>query len=257
MKKVSALLVFIISSLMSFAQSDKQFSLGFNACPNIGWLSGQDTEPNDQIDIKSNGARMGFAYGLIFEYNFTENYTVATGVNHLFTGGKYSVLNVKPESELTLPNSETKPLYVGVEYNPIKLQYVQIPLTLRLKTNEIGYIKYFGELGFSGAFSLNSKTDNTVTSYNYKDNDGNPIVSMETNDYENIGFKDKFLATYFIVGAGGQYSLGGNTFIHVGLNMNLGLGNIISKKQVETYSDLSANTKLNNSYFALNIGILL
>jgi len=251
--KKHLLLTFLVATSLNLLAQDKKFSLGFAANPNIGWISGEDLDINDDIDITSQGARLGFSYGLMGEIRFTENYNLALGINHVFTGGKFTGTN---NGALASPSASVPLVYSSVNYNPAKLAYLHIPALIRLKTNEIGYIRYFGNIGFAFDFALSG---NTTAQLSGKElNDQNEIEVFTDRTYPNdIRFQQKFINPYFVVGLGGQYSLGGNSRVHVGIDYNNGLGNILSKKEVESYSNIFENARFANSYVSLNLGIFL
>lgn len=257
MKKVWLLSLSIMFASASFSQ-ENIFSLGFNVSPNIGWLSVTDTDIEDDYSFDHEGstARMGFAYGLMVEYHFTENYHLSASVNHLMTGGRFTGTNTET-GDLTLPTvANQDKVYFATNYSPVKLNYLHIPVGLRLKTNEIGYFRYFGNLGFAGAFGIGSKTDVNLSYYEF-DEANNTAVAETDVLRENTEFQARFLSTFFTVGAGAQYSMGGNTLLHFGLDVNIGLGNIVSKNEYQAYNNISENMTAKNSYVALNVGIFL
>ncbi|MGB0430457.1 MAG: outer membrane beta-barrel protein [Bacteroidia bacterium] len=257
MKKHLLLIVLLALAITGFSQ-DKKFSLGFCANPNIGWISGEDLDINDDINITAFGARLGFAYGLMGELHFTENYHLALGINHVFTGGKFSGFYDDGSLGNVEDPTEANPLvYSRVDYNPAKLSYLHIPALIRLTTNEIGYIRYFGNIGFALDFALNGNTSIILDGKEYNTETTNIEPFISKTFPTDIRYQQRFMNPYFVVGLGGQYSLGGNSRIHFGLDYNAGLGNVISKNEIEKYSNIFENARFQNSYVALNIGIFL
>lgn len=257
MKKHLLLMVLIATSITLMAQ-DKKFSLGFAANPNIGWISGEDLDINDGIDIITEGARLGFSYGIMGEIHFTENYNLALGINHVFTGGKFSgALDAKTINDLENPTAENPLTYTSVKYDPAKLAYLHIPALLRLKTNEIGYIRYFGNIGFAFDFALSGNTSISLDGKEYNTETTEIDDFIDRTFATDIRYQQRFINPYFVVGLGGQYSLGGNSRIHVGLDYNTGLGNVISNKEIEKYNNIFENARFQNSYISLNVGIFL
>jgi len=253
MKKHLLLFICSLFIISSFAQ-DRKFSLGFSANPNIGWISAEDLEINDNIDVSSSGARLGFSYGVMGEIHFTPNYNLALGVNHTFTGGSFSGINNNSTPD---PDTDNPTIYNSVSFEPAKLRYIHIPALLRLKTNEIGYITYFGNLGFAFDFALNGST-NVKLSGKELDDDGTTINTFTDRTWDSdIRFGTAFLNTYLVVGLGGQYSLGGNSRIHAAINYNNGLGNVISNKEIEEYDNIFEHSRFRNSYISLDLGIFL
>ena len=201
-------LILIIGMVTAKAQ-DTKFSLGFMANPNIGWISAEDLDFDDNIDVESSGARIGFSYGVIGEIHFTENYHVVLGAGHVFTGGRFSGSNTSVDRRIATPLDET--VYDAVNYDPVKLQYIHIPVLLRLKTNEIGYIRYFGNIGFAFDFGLNGKTNLKLSGTEYMlDSDGEPTITpfVDREPTSDLTFNSSLINPYLVVGLGGQYSLG-------------------------------------------------
>ena len=111
--------------LVAFTSADAQkVGLGLTAAPGIAWLK-PDTE-----GLEGDGSKVAFSYGIIFDYNFTDNYALASGIEVAYNGGK-------------IINRDTSTSLTG-EITTFKLQYIEVPITLKMKTNEIGYITYFG-----------------------------------------------------------------------------------------------------------------
>ncbi len=237
---------------------DKKFSLGFCANPNLGWISGEDLDINDDINISTSGSRLGFSYGLMGELHFTENYHLALGVNHVFTGGKFSgFYDENSLGNVPDPTSTNPLVYSKVDYAPAKLSYLHIPALIRLSTNEIGYLRYFGNIGFALDFALNGNTTISLDGKEYNTNT-TFIEPFTSRTYQNdLPYKQRFINPYFVVGLGGQYSLGGNSRVHVGVDYNAGLGNVISKSEIEKYSNIFENSRFQNSYISINVGIFL
>lgn len=250
-------LLIIFGTVGAMAQ-ETQFSLGFMANPNVGWISAEDLDFDDNIDVESSGARMGFTYGVVGEYHFTNNYHLVIGAGHAFTGGSFSGVN--NSADQPLPTADDLTVYNGVNYDPVKLQYIHVPILLRLKTNEIGYIRYFGNIGFAFNFGLNGKTSVKLSGTEYmEDGDGEPqiVPFADREPSSDLNFNASLLNPYLVVGIGGQYSLGGNSRVHVGIDYNNGLSNIISNKEVEAYDDIFENSRFQNSYISINLGIFL
>lgn len=152
MKKTTVLLMFIALSLVTFAQKD--FQLGLQLAPNFSWI-----QP-DAANVESDGLKFGFNYGIVGDFNIAENYSFSTGVTLTSTGGKVEMPDVQ---EITSASGTTEFGY-GRTTADIRLKNIEIPLTLKLKTNEIGYMKYFGQFGMGLNFNYDASADET---FNY------------------------------------------------------------------------------------------
>lgn len=179
--------------LPSMAQSEgpQKFHFGLKVSPAYSWMKVE----GDQIE--SAGGRFGIAYGLMTEFSISQNYAFATGVDVSYRSGKYDRVN---------PDNGQK--YAGTQ----KLQYVEIPVGLKLKTNEIGYITYYGQFGVLPGLLVKATEDKDYES------------PSETDIVDN-GNQSKFYPfnAHLNVGVGIEYNLGGSTALAVGLRYNNGL----------------------------------
>jgi hypothetical protein len=212
MKKILLATLFTFSSFMLFAQDDtfKGFKLGLTAHPNFGWIK------SDVQGIKVDGLRAGFSYGLLGDFYFAENYAFSTAV--LLT-----TINGQTKSEQT-SNTGDQQIY--------KIQYIEIPLKLKLSTSETNGIKFYGEFGLGNGFCVRAKQDvKSTTSAN---------VVEGADIYKNISFYRASL----ILGAGAEFKVGEKTALVGGLSFDNG------------FTDIQSGTgTLKNSYLGLNLGV--
>ncbi len=223
MKKIFVLitvLFFVVANLN--AQSDQKFHFGLKASPSLAWIS------SDSKGFVSNGSKLGFTYGLITEFNFSDHYAFATGIDITYRGGnsKYS---------FSLNDSTS---VVETKYS---LQYIEIPLTLKLKTNEIGYFTYFLQFGLAPGFNIRSRADKKTTTQV----GSHPAVSSEDTDVD-ISSTINNLNVSMIIGGGVEYTLSGSTVLLAGISFNNGFLDIIDGDAI----------KANSNYLGLTIGVL-
>ncbi len=218
------------------------FRLGLHLSPNIAWLKLGTT------GYSSNGARIGFAYGLSTEFYLAKNYLLSTGFSINNVGGKLQYEGVYENNGVLLP-SEIK--------QTIKINYVDIPLSVKLKTNEIGYVTYYGNFGFNAGIKYNSKTD-----IEYLD-----FKSIKQTDVANTS-NISLININLIIGGGMEYNISGNTNLAVGITFHNGFTNIIKSKThtlgadgkamidsngKAVYTDKNATSNLN--FFSLDMAI--
>ncbi len=152
MKKIAHILgIFMIFSLSNLhAQSLNNFRFGFQLSPTFSKIGTSDAK------INSNGSSLGvlgIKIGMKGEYNITPegNYAITSGLGLAFSqggkllhdvGGNFWAGAELSESKF---NSGEKPLPDGVnlKYN---LQYFEIPLGLKMRTGDFGYLRYFAEI---------------------------------------------------------------------------------------------------------------
>jgi len=179
----------------------------------------------DKKDIISKGAIMGLNAGLGMDYYFAENYAFSTGVSINNIGGK---LEYADSITFNLsPNDITVPATSEITY---LLRYINIPIGLKFKTNEIGYTTFFANLGITPMISIrNSATD--LSEILFKEDISEDITNLNMN--------------YFI-SMGVQYSLGGSTALIGGLGYSSGFMDVTTR----AYDKITINT------FSLRVGIL-
>jgi len=107
---------------------------------------------SDNAKIK-NVVSYDFDYGISFDYFFTENYALSTGVymdNPFFVreGGFKAVLGENDSTYLASDFAIKNGITAVTINNREKItgMHINIPLSFKLKTNEIGYFKYFGDI---------------------------------------------------------------------------------------------------------------
>jgi hypothetical protein len=217
---IAALLFFSSTSIFAqnFAAPDYGFRLGLTAHPTFGWLKAENG--------KGNGVSLGFSYGLMADFNFAENYSFATGLTVTTINGKST--EISPNLYHAGTNNAAATAY-DLKY---KLQYLELPFTVKLKTDKISDVRWYGQFGLSNDFNISAKQNAEV--------DGNAIVKDK-----NIKDFTKFYRAGLILGAGGEFDVDNHTSITAGLTYNNGFTNIVK--------DNGRNVK--NHYIGINFGV--
>ncbi len=215
MKKYLFIAILAFISIKTFSQ-DMRFTVFVD--PQFSWMS------SDIKTVESDGSKFGVNIGLNLDKFFAPNYALMTGISIDNTGGNLifrdSTTLKTNGGNVELPEGST------VHY---KLQYINIPLGLKLKTNEIGYLTFFTHLGINGG--INIKATGEVDDFEL--------------DSENISEEISLFNLGYYIGAGAEYSIGGNSAIILGLTYTNGFIDI---------TDDSDKVTLGN--FAIRIGIL-
>lgn len=225
MKKI--VLSFIILCafvVVSNAQNEKFFRFGVHGNTGLSWMK------PDQDSLEYQGMRIGLGWGFIGEMTIADNFSVATGFDVSYMGGKLQKAGVYQ----SYPPDTTEIL--SIENSTYKLQYLDVPISLKMKTNEINYMTYFMRIGGSFGICLNGKADREYTSIG-----GGSNLTM--NDIDLKDTKNFFRAN-FQIGGGVEYSLGGTTAL---------LGEITF---VNGLTYLIEDNKAIGNYLMFKIGIL-
>jgi len=196
MQKYILSLIILLCPLQIFSQG-LSFSVVID--PQVTWMN------SDSKRIERDGAKFGLGGGLVLDHYFAENYAFSTGLFIQGTGGSLHFLDSLDfqygGSRDTLPAGST------VNY---KLQYLTIPFSLKLKSNEIGYCRFFSHLGLNTHINLKATGD--VEDFNISGEDIKDEIRF-------------FMMSYFI-GGGLEYSLGGNTALIGGIYWTSGIWDV-------------------------------
>ena len=181
------------------ASSQQLIGFGVHVDPLVGWFT------SDNSNITGKGATSGFNFGLTFNKYFYENYAFSMGLSLITAGGSFScsdtaVLKLKKPIEV-LPGG--KSIY--------KIKYLAIPVGLKLRSNQIGYISIFTDIGLDPKFILGGKVE--IPSQNIVKENADNMLNRLSMGYHIIG--------------GIEYSLGGTTSLVLGLNFDSNFTNVI------------------------------
>lgn len=234
MKKILFVGLTLIGFSFAKAQedSDKKFRFGLKGTPSINWL-----KIDDEKTFEKGGSVAKFGYGLIMEFKITDVAWFSTGLQVDYDGGKIkkndSIGYFYNENDGFLENdfdyladSSTINKYTSYMLNSRKYgsMYLTIPLQLRLKTKEIGYMTYFGNFGLLTSIHIKTRVTDESTSWNSAGVAQN--VTLEKLDNS----KDmNLLRMSLALGGGVEMNLSGSTSLLLGLSFNQGFMNTVKK----------------------------
>lgn len=233
-KTLISLVIMLILSYSSNAQEDKKFRFGLHASPILSWMN------PDSKDYESASTVMRFSYGLSAEFIIEDNYSFATGIDILGAGG---VLQYPHSQKVKDTDSAATSGTLSRTYN---IQYIQLPVTIKMRSNEIGYFRFYGQFGIGNCFKLHAKADDE---FEFGGSTGG-VINEEGKD---ISDEVNFYKASLMVGGGIEYSLGENTALTAGLIYNNGFTDILSGQNAQ---DPGLNENATMSYIELKIGII-
>ena len=207
-KTVSIISVVLLSVSLVYGQEnmvEKKFRFGLKLAPAALWYKPGSSETS------SDGLKPGFAYGLMADYLLSDNYSISSGIEMLLMTSKYSI------------ETPANGIIPAVTSNfAAKYQFIQLPVSIKMKSNEIGSFRYFGKFGFNNAICYKSTADININGTTKKNNDNSSNVN-------NLRFG-------LSIGGGAEYNLSGSTNIIAGiyfdngfLNMNKTNGKLYSR----------------------------
>lgn len=215
MKKITFSLLFVFAAVITFAQEKSKVRLGLTAHPNFGFLKVENG--------KGDGVSLGFAYGLLSDIDFAENYSFATGLQITSVNGAGKILNYQPHHGTKLSNADYDTKF--------KMQYIEVPLSIKLKTEEVADLKWYGQFGLTTGFRISAKMDVEA--------DNTPIWT----DHKANG-ATRFFRAGMLIGGGAEYRIDGKTSLLIGATYNNGLTNIGDSNQT-----------VKNHYVNINFGV--
>ncbi len=234
MKKLlcATLLVTLSVSALSQEEEKKGWRIGLTANPMFGWFKTQKAN-EDLSGVNNDGLKVGFSYGAMGAYQFADNYALEIRIHHLMYQGGYKVSFKDRENFITNSSNDFQ-----IASRDWDLQYLNLPLNLKLKTNQIGYFTFFGKFGMTPGFNLQSRaTEQRLTSSN---------GSVESNKEEDITVNSRFMNVGVNIGLGAMYQLGGDTYLNGGITFHNGLAQVDDKSKYD----------IKTAYISLDLGIL-
>ncbi len=210
MRHFFIIFLILISTAQCFAQ-DRKLQLSVITTPQLSWLNSDNTYAERQ------GVRLGYSVGLQGDYFFAPHYAISTSILYSKYGG-----NLAYATPFTMEvGSVLTPVEPGdvVLYN---LSYIELPIGLKLKTNEFWRSTYWVQLGISPMINTASV-----------DKDKNDL-SKETSLF-NLGYH---------FGIGMDYSMGGSTYLTTAVMLTNGLTDITTNTLKDKATLRSVNLRI-------------
>ncbi len=239
MKKILVIITMTLITGFAIAGDDgndlKNFRFGLKVTPSVNWY-----KPDGKI-MSGNGAGVKFGGGLILEFRLAKVISIQTGLQIDLDGGKLKYAN----GGINNPGANTVSYYYNIaddkiaRYNTVtpgttgythyqlnerqfKTTYITVPLTLKMKTKEIGSFTYYGQIGVNNSFRWKAKASDKVTvldalNYGATDSKSNIDITKDVSIYTaSLNF-----------GLGAEMNLSGTTSLTFGLNYNLGFTSVL------------------------------
>ena len=265
MKKIFSVLLLSAFSVSLFAQdkgSDlKNMRFGVTVLPALNWY-----KPADPKKFKNEGVAARLGVLLNGEYSFGSNFAIGFGLGITSAGGKISFLDsvrygIDDDKVLdwnATATSTTK--YYKLNTRDYKASYFLVPFSLKMRTNEIGYLRYFFEPRFNLGIRKNVRADDDVTDWNSTN-----VVKQEN---LNINKDMAPVCMSVTLSGGGEYYLSGSTAFVFALGYQYGLGNTVkgTSDYLERYKNVKStkpgsgqqlSEKFAQNGLVLSVGILL
>ena len=184
--------------------------IGFKVAPSFS--SNRVSADQGDLNIFNDGSKLKLTVGPIIDIELTDNYYLSSG---LLIVSKRAAIKVRSDE--------------GSFIESHKLQYLQIPATLKLFTNEIGFdSKAYLQLGGLVELKVSHKTDNQASA----------LID-----------KFRFFDTSLVFGVGLERDMGSNISAFAGIGYNRGLINAV------TGDNSGENLSLKNDIVSIDFGV--
>lgn len=239
----------------------KQWKIALHVDPNVSWLK------PDNKNLTAGDNKLNFGFGVSIDKMFTDNYAIGTGFNLINTGGQLSYF----DERITGDGQRT----IASMNRTYMLKYAEVPITLKLRTNEIGYITYWAQVGVGLGINIKAKSDDVID-YKKLENGANPdslrwtdatLVTDESIEDEDIGKDISIFRSSLIIAGGIEYNLSGDASIVAGVCLNNAFSNVLKGKGVSATNNEPDFNAVDNTpkvfdmrgisnFVSLQIGIL-
>ena len=225
MKKILLTIAALAVAPAAFAQVE----IGLKVSPSISYLR---TGSPSATSFHSESSKFSFGGGIFMDYFFGQNYAFNTG---LFLTGKGGTISyTDPKSAIATP--------VRVEQK-IAMQYVELPLTIKLFTNEVAPdTRVYFQVGGSLAVPVQTRING----------EKNYIDAFDSNNETSAGSHVFDIDANLIGAVGAEYQLGQSTKFLAGISYHHGLVDTDRYfEKTRKFSDVS----IKNSVFSLDLGL--
>lgn len=227
----------------------KKLRFGAFVAPTMSWMRPTANKSDDNQHLTNNGgSKVGFTYGLMAEYRFAENYSFVTGLQINMSGGK---INTTRDAAV----SDTASGFVRTTNFDYNLQYIEIPLALKMRTNLISGFRFYGQLGITPGFNIGKKVTYQVNAFD--------ASTSSFKDYadDNVKLKGALTISPILfqmnIGIGAEYPINDQLCGYLGLFFNNGFAPDVTNTAKYSFNYpgnfKDGNVRLNN--FALRLGL--
>jgi len=173
---------------------------------------------------------------------------------YYYLGKDFSFIKTEKDDNGVYGIDDSTAAVVRLDTRKYSNTYVTIPLAIKMKTNEIGYLTYFGEFGLNLGFRAGSRvTDQAIIDSSFSN-------GVELGDLSKlINTSDMaMIRTQLSIGAGAEYNLSGSTSVFGAIHYNLGFTN--SARTNSRFMVDNNGERFNQSFSAqgvrLTVGVL-
>lgn len=239
MKKVLVMCVALIaiSTTILAQKSTKDIRIGFLLEPSINWLHPVEN------GVKNDGSKFGISYGFMIDYEFSKNYFISSGLQVSASGGNLSYTgNIWPDKHVGYFAADSTPNVASTANYKLAIQYLQLPFTLKLRSDEKNKFAYWGSFGAFLAVPLKARL-------NAQSNFAVNGTANYAVDNENIIGKVQPINIGMQIGVGVEYAITTKNTLVAGLLFNNGFIDVTKN------GNWGDDGRINLNNFALKLGM--
>ncbi len=204
-------------------------SIGVKAGPTIDWAS------SGSAAVKSEGLRIGYGVGLVYDYYLSDHFAVSSGVNLNFLRMKYSFIDRRRSDDFL----EEANIWVN---RRMKATNIEIPLKGKVKVEVFDSFAAYVEAG--GGLSFNCK-DFVKDEYSFY------WVSAESQNFVDCSNQYRVMQLSMIFGLGAEYEINQKLTAFAQLTFDHAFSNtFINSIEKQTGSILR------NNFIGIEVGVL-
>lgn len=218
MRKITLIVILLtLTSMSTFAQS----KLGLKFSPSVS--SNRISLIDSLYDVEPDGSVFKFSMGLIYDHELTETYYFSTGL--IFVPKQVAFMVTEEPDQPTANYTKKSP------YESYRLNYLQIPVSLKLFTNEVQPdTRVFFQVGMAPEIK---------------------VFSEPTEEDYDLIEEFKGFDTTILFGGGVEYRAGINTTLFASVTYQRGLNNVI---KTETWG-FQEELYIRNTLVSFDLGI--
>lgn len=183
--------------------------IGVMVAPGLTWMR-PSAEKDGLQTQRSAGNKIGFMYGLMLDYQFAPNYALISGLQINSTGGIIETVNPAAVD-----------LWASKSHMNYSLQYLEIPIGIKLKSDPINRIRIFGQAGLSMGFNIGKKATYEIVQHRVAG--GDSVFKADAKEKLTGGIGNVAPIMFQMnLGAGIQYAVSKNVDAYLGIFFNNG-----------------------------------
>ena len=258
MKKLFTVSMLFLFSAALFAGDGggdmKNMRFGVTVLPALNWY-----KPADPKKFKNEGMTTALGVLINGEYSFGSNFAIGFGIGITSAGGKISFLDSVQYSidDDKILGWNSAPTTTSKSYRlktrDYKASYFLLPISLKMRTNEIGYMRYFFEPRLNIGIRKNVRADDVVADWG--------AVNEVKQENLNINKDMSPLCMSVTLSGGGEYYVSGSTAIVFAIGYQYGLSNTVKGTstnlvRIKTGASQQLEQKFAQNGLVLSVGVL-